>query len=86
MTLPEPFTYGAVLDLCCKCETAEEAQEILDALVQRSLEQDPNRSPEEALKIVKSNIGYLGGYCGVDAQARFQRLFGAVHPVFGRLE
>jgi len=40
-------------------------------------------SREEAEKRERSNLGYWSGYYSTEIQARVERLFGAVHPVFG---
>ena len=82
MTLPDKLTYGAMLDLLTRCATEPEAGALFSALVDRSMAEG-GHDRETAERMTRSNIGYLGGYCGVDVQARLERLFGAVHPVFG---
>ena len=42
-----------------------------------------NRSPEQAEKIAKTNIGYFAGYYGSEEQQAVYEVFGAVHPIFG---
>lgn len=37
----------------------------------------------EATKIARSNFGYWAGYYDYETQVRVERLFGAVHPIFG---
>ena len=82
MTLPETLTYGVMIDLCGAVKTETEAGALLVALAERCAKERPC-GMDEALKITRSNIGYLGGYCDVETQRRWERLFGAVHPVFG---
>jgi hypothetical protein len=73
------------IDLCSKVETVEQAADLLCALAERCAAERPC-GMDEALKITRSNIGYLGGYCDVETQRRWERLFGAVHPVFGSVD
>lgn len=41
------------------------------------------RTGEEAESHERANLGYYAGYYGTDVQGRVERLFLAVHPVFG---
>jgi len=81
--LPEKLTFGVMIDIAVKIETKEDADALLSALVAQSLQETPGMAEEEALKMIRSSLGYLGGYCSVDVQRRWETLFGAVHPVFG---
>ena len=38
---------------------------------------------DEAIKLVKSNLGYYAGYCGSSTQARVNKLYCTRHPVLG---
>jgi len=42
-----------------------------------------NKTPEEAIAHIKSNLGYMAGYHNHETAQKIHRLFGAVHPVFG---
>lgn len=43
------------------------------------------RNRKEAEAIERSNLGYYAGYYNDETQARVQKLFRCVHPVFGAL-
>lgn len=42
------------------------------------------RTREESEEIERSNLGYYAGYYDAETRERVERLFGAVHPIFGR--
>lgn len=84
--LPATLTYGVMLDLARAVTTPEDGALLLGALVRRAQQENPDLSDDEALAMQRSNLGYLSGYCDVDTQRRFERVFGAVHPVFGRVD
>lgn len=66
-------TYRKIGDMCCKCETEEEAM--------RFLEKYREYSPEHA----DGNLGYLFGYYGEETRKRLYSLFKTCnHPIFGQ--
>lgn len=81
--IPATLTFGAMLDLARAVATPEDGALLLGALVRRAQSEDPTLTDEKALALQRANLGYLGGYCDVETQRRFERVFGAVHPVFG---
>ena len=81
----ESLTYRQMLDMCNAVKTKEEAAVLLGDFVTYYVNKH-EYSQDEALKIIRSNIGYLAGYCDVETQRRFEDLFGAVHPVFGAVD
>lgn len=81
--LPEKLTVGVLIDIAAKIETKEDADALLSALVARARQEAPELTEEAAMRLSRANLGYLGGYCSVDVQRRWETLFGAVHPVFG---
>lgn len=83
MTLPTPLTVGDMIDIANKVQTAEDASALLTALTERAMAENSALTHELALTLVRANLGYLGGYCGVETQRRWESLFGAVHPIFG---
>lgn len=81
----ESLTYRQMLDMCNAVKTKEEASVLLGDFVTYYVNKH-EYSQDEALNIIRSNIGYLAGYCDVETQRRFEDLFGAVHPVFGAVD
>lgn len=45
-----------------------------------------HQTREEAERIERGNVGYFAGYYGLETQERVERLFMAVHPVFGSVK
>jgi predicted NAD/FAD-dependent oxidoreductase len=75
-------TYREQFDEAMRCQTKEEA----NAWMAREIEEyktQHGKDAAEAEYIIKSNLGYMAGYCDHKAAQKVQRLFGAVHPVFG---
>lgn len=63
-------------------ETQAEANREFERLVQSTM-RNLGKTREEAERIERTSLGYYAGYYSVEVQARVERLFGAVHPVFG---
>lgn len=83
MTLPDPLTIGQMLDIASKIATPEDGAALVAVLVARARRDTPSLTEEVAAQMVRSNLGYISGYCDVETQRRFEVVFGAVHPVFG---
>jgi hypothetical protein len=64
---------GKLLTLCLKCETKEDAGEVL-----RQYEKYCD-TPQ----IADSNLGYIFGYCNEEDRKKLYSLFPVSHPVFG---
>ena len=64
---------GQIIELCLKCETKEDANELL-----RQYEKcfdDPT--------IARNNLGYMFGYYNSDDRKKLYSLFAVDHPAFG---
>lgn len=59
-----------------------EAEREFERLVQHMM-QTHGKTREEAERIERANLGYYSGYFSTEVQARVEKLYGAVHPVFG---
>ena len=83
-TLPRKMTYGEAYDPVITITTVEEADEYLEALVERDIKYF-GKSRDESLRLERSNLGYWAGYCDDDTRRRVERLFNCAHPVFGAI-
>ena len=63
-------------------KTRKEAQAYMEALVGHSIRVH-GQTEKEARRLQRSNIGYYSGYYSAATMVRAQRLFSAVHPIFG---
>ncbi len=72
---------GEVYEKAIKATTEEEATSFFRRLVERSMRAGKTR--EEAVAIVKENLGYFAAAYGNDARERVERLYKCEHPVFG---
>ena len=82
MKTDEEMTYGETLGSAMEITDPEEANEYLRVMVERGIWRE-GLSREVAEKNAKSNLGYFAGYCDTETRIRVNRLFAAVHPVFG---
>lgn len=88
-TFPPPFPddinatdkYGPTLLIT----GADEARAYFEACVEHAMRAG-ELDRETAERIERENIGYWGGYGTFEQRQRVERLFGAVHPVFGSTE
>ncbi len=64
---------------------AEEARAYFELCVEHTL-RTSEVDRQAAERIERENIGYWGGYGTFEQRQRMERLFGAVHPVFGSTE
>ena len=74
--------YGPAMEITDQAEAADYFQQ----LVARSMREYPLATREEIETIVRDSLGYAAGYCTPETRQRVQRLFGAVHPIFGSLK
>jgi len=78
----DSFTVGQQFNKTIVCNTKEEAEEWLEQEVKNYVE-DYGHSPEEAVKIIKSNLGYMAGYYDDATARKIDHLFNSKHPIFG---
>lgn len=69
----EGMEISEVLSICLKCNTKEEAAEILK-------EYDEQHSSPE---IARTNLGYIFGYADDEGRKKLYSLFPLSHPIFG---
>jgi len=67
------FNIGGLISLCLRCETKEDADEIL-----RQYEKYCDTQ-----EIVHSNLGYIFGYTNEEDRKKLYSLFPVSHPIFG---
>lgn len=75
-------TYGQQFEGALACQSPEQAESWMEKEVIHLVEMH-GKSPIEAVKIIKANIGYMAGYYDHETAQKIHRLFGAVHPIFG---
>jgi hypothetical protein len=69
------------------CQTTEEAHGLMTNEINALRATNPNLSEERARGIVLEKIGHITTGCGSRAEAaRVLKLFGTVHPYFGKIE
>jgi len=76
------MTYKEQFEAAMKCETKDEADSFLQSEITR-YKKEYGKNPDEAKRIILSNLGYMAGYYGNEEAEKVHRLFGAVHPIFG---
>lgn len=84
--LPDKMTYGEAYGTAMNITDQEEANRYFEALVQRHLRVYPKYTREDAEQIERGNLGYYAGYYDSETRERVQRLFLAVHHIFGPTE
>jgi delta 1-pyrroline-5-carboxylate dehydrogenase len=62
----------------------EQADKILKELVEISMEKH-GKSQEDAVALIKENLGYFAGYYSNETRERVERLFDCTHPYFGKI-
>ena len=82
MILPDHMTIGECYDPAMKMTKRAEAKECLEALIERDMRVF-GKTLEEAHALEMSNLGYYSGYYDHATMVRINKLFGAVHPIFG---
>ena len=82
MILPDRMTIGECYDPAMKMTKRSEAKEYLEALIERDM-RVLGKTFEEAHALEISNLGYYSGYYDHATMVRVNKLFGAVHPIFG---
>jgi hypothetical protein len=78
------MTYQQLFKSAMKCKTKAEAEKWMLAEVERFYTlPDFKGGEQEARKIILNNLGYMAGYYDSATAKKVNKLFGAVHPVFG---
>lgn len=84
---PKDATYGDVYGPAMKIRSKKKAAEYLKALVahiMKDAEDAKYKTPEGALALAKSNLGYYAGYYDHATMTRVYKLFSTQHPIFGK--
>lgn len=74
-------TIGDVLNAVCDIalrESYEDAQDFMNLYEEDCVQRGGDMS------VVRSNIGYVAGYCDQKTADRIYRVFSVSHPIFGR--
>ena len=67
-----------------KFDDGDRCQEFLTTYANWVTEVNGYYNTEEAMKLVKGNLGYFAVYYGKDVYDAINKAYGATHPVFGR--
>ncbi len=59
------------------------ADAVFEDLVDQNMHSDCNHSRKEAEVIERENLGYFAGYYNMETRERVEKLFDAIHPIFG---
>lgn len=81
--LEKDITIGQKYDPAMKIADQEEADWYFELCVEHCMSFGNDR--QKAEEIERGNIGYYAGYFDSETQQRVQKLFGAIHPIFGRI-
>lgn len=87
-------TIGELYGPAMTITTQEEADAYFEKLVEGMIEFvkegmlyvpdfDPRNCREQAIGVVRQNLGYYAGYYDEETNQRVQRLFRCSHPIFG---
>lgn len=77
------YTLGQTYGVLVKAQTQEEATELFSDLLEYGIDQEPDKDPAQIEATMRSNLGYYAGYYSLETQQRVEKLYGAVHPIFG---
>ena len=80
---PKRATTGELYTPAMSITDPEEATDYFEALVNWHVE-EWDKPRDEAIQIVKSNLGYWAGYFSPETRERVEELFDCAHPVFGK--
>jgi len=85
----EVLTYDECLGPAMEITDKNDAEQYLIDYVkytQAFLDKGCREDDKSAEDIVRINLGYYAGYYGHDVQKRVEKLFLAVHPIFGSIK
>jgi len=80
------LTIRDILGPAMKIKTKADAEQYMRALVAHYIKyavDEKYKIPEGALALARGNLGYYAGYYDPVTRDRVNKLFGAVHPIFG---
>lgn len=80
--LPPELTYSDIYNKAQAITDPAEAQQYLEALVERDVRQY-GTDEKVARSNAESNIGYLAGYSSFEEMKRILMVFNVQHPIFG---
>ena len=72
-------TYGEQFDSAMKCQTVGKAKKWLDSEIRYAVNMY-GQTPEEAKRVILTNLAYMAGYYDHETAQKVNRLFG---PIFG---
>lgn len=75
----------ALYDKAMEATTQDEADVILEQIVECACRISPQQLREEHERIQRSNLGYYAGYYSHEVRERVERLFDTEHPIFGKI-
>lgn len=70
----ERLDIGELIDIFLKCETEEDASEVLGQYEKYC----------DTTVIARENLGYIFGYAGEENRKKLYSMFPVTHPIFGR--
>lgn len=79
--MQKEITIGEKYGFAMEIKTKKEADAYFEECVQHNMSFGNTR--KEAEKVEHINLGYFAGYYDTKTRERVERLFGAVHPIFG---
>lgn len=82
--LPKKITYGEKYTPAMAITDQAEADRYFALCVDHSMRMGKTRVEAEELE--RTNLGYFAGYYDVMTRRRVDKLYGAMHPIFGRSE
>lgn len=69
----------------CKVETQRGADALLARIIDRAMHENPELDPAQADYNCRNNIAYFAGDMPDEVRERVERLYRAVHPIFGSI-
>ncbi len=75
-------SYGDQFRAALACKTKQEADDWLAKEIQY-YEDEYNKAADEARSTIMNNLGYMAGYYDHETAVKIEKLFGALHPIFG---
>lgn len=81
--LPDHITIGEAYGPAMEIEAEADAREYFELLVEHCMRIRPEINRAEAERIQLANLGYYAGYYDEETRRRVEKLFDAVHPIFG---
>ena len=79
------MTAGELYGAAMKAQDQQTANACFERCVEAHLQARPERTRKEAEQIERSNLGYYAGYYDSETRRRVERLYGAIHPIFGSI-